>query len=109
LIKNQVVALRPDDQFYPQGLHYYFGKNAPSAVFALGNIEILKARTVAIFCSIKCPGDLILKTYDLARIFRDHEITVIGGFHSPMEKECLSLLLRGKQPIILCQGLEATP
>jgi hypothetical protein len=32
----------------------------------------------------------------------------VGGFHSPMEKECLTLLLRGTQPIIVCpaRGLE---
>ena len=28
--------------------------------------------------------------------------TLIGGFHSPMEKECLDLLLRGSRPIIIC-------
>ena len=26
----------------------------------------------------------------------------MGGFLSPMEKECLDLLLRGKQPVIVC-------
>ena len=26
----------------------------------------------------------------------------IGGFHTPMEKECLAILLRGKQPVIIC-------
>ena len=29
---------------------------------------------------------------------------MIGGFHSPMEKECLTLLLRGTQPVIVCPG-----
>jgi hypothetical protein len=27
---------------------------------------------------------------------------VISGFHSPVEQECLRILLRGKTPIILC-------
>jgi predicted Rossmann fold nucleotide-binding protein DprA/Smf involved in DNA uptake len=27
---------------------------------------------------------------------------VIGGFHSPMEQECLRILLRGTQPMIVC-------
>jgi len=27
---------------------------------------------------------------------------MIGGFLSPMEQDCLDILLRGKQPIILC-------
>jgi predicted Rossmann fold nucleotide-binding protein DprA/Smf involved in DNA uptake len=35
---------------------------------------------------------------------RDEGTTVISGFHSPIEKECLKILLRGKQPIIICPG-----
>jgi predicted Rossmann fold nucleotide-binding protein DprA/Smf involved in DNA uptake len=27
---------------------------------------------------------------------------MIGGFHTPMEKECLALLLRGTQPVVVC-------
>ena len=29
-------------------------------------------------------------------------MTVISGFHSPMERECLTILLRGAQPVIIC-------
>jgi hypothetical protein len=35
---------------------------------------------------------------------RDEGRTVISGFHSPIEKECLTILLRGEQPIIICPG-----
>ena len=33
---------------------------------------------------------------------------MIGGFHSPMERECLALLLRGTQPVVVCpaRGIE---
>lgn len=55
-----------------------------------------------------CPGDLIIRTYDLIRALRDAGVPVIGGFHSPMEKECLELLLRGRQPVVVCpaRGIE---
>jgi hypothetical protein len=43
-----------------------------------------------------------LRTYDLIRVLRDAGVPMIGGFHSPMEKECLTLLLRGTQPVIVC-------
>lgn len=43
-----------------------------------------------------------MQTYDLARALRDNGISVIGGFHSPIEKDCLDLLIKGTQPIILC-------
>lgn len=33
---------------------------------------------------------------------RDKGRYVIGGFHSPAEKECLRILLRGYTPVILC-------
>jgi predicted Rossmann fold nucleotide-binding protein DprA/Smf involved in DNA uptake len=63
---------------------------------------VLKGEKVALFCSARCPGDLILKAYDLAKKLRDDGVTVISGFHSPIEKECLRILLRGKQPLIIC-------
>ncbi|MGH6636471.1 MAG: DNA-binding protein [Gammaproteobacteria bacterium] len=68
----------------------------------IGNADILKRRLLGFFCSARCPGGIIVQTYDLARALRDAGVPVIGGFHSPMEKECLDLLLRGKQPIAVC-------
>lgn len=64
--------------------------------------------TLALFCSVKCPGELILKTYDIAKALRDKGITVMSGFHSPMEQECLNILLKGTQPVVLCpaRGIE---
>lgn len=57
---------------------------------------------LAIFCSVQCPGDLMLHTYDFARTLRDTGVATVSGFHSPMEKECLNLLQRGTQPIVYC-------
>ena len=67
-----------------------------------GNLRLLDEPLTALFCSKGCPGDLILRTYDLARFMRDAGVPVIGGFHTPMEKECLRLLLRGSQPVVVC-------
>ena len=67
-----------------------------------GNARLLEEPLAALFCSQRCPGDLILKTYDLARAMRDEGVPVIGGFQTPMEKECLRLLLRGNQPVVVC-------
>ena len=46
--------------------------------------------------------EIILKAHDLAHDFKNRSIPTIGGFHSPIEKECLRVLLRGSQPIIIC-------
>ncbi len=40
---------------------------------AIGNVQLLVAPMLALFCSIKCPGELILKLFDLARELRDAE------------------------------------
>ena len=73
-----------------------------------GNLSLLDEPLTALFCSNRCPGDLILKTYDLARAIRDAGVPVIGGFQTPMERECLRLLLRGEQPVVVCpaRGIE---
>ena len=73
-----------------------------------GNLRLLEEPLTALFCSNRCPGDLILKTYDLARAMRDAGVPVIGGFQTPMEQECLRLLLRGSQPVVVCpaRGIE---
>ena len=74
----------------------------------VGNLRLLDEPLTALFCSNRCPGDLILKTYDLARAMRDARVPVVGGFQTPMEKECLRLLLRGSQPVVVCpaRGIE---
>jgi predicted Rossmann fold nucleotide-binding protein DprA/Smf involved in DNA uptake len=71
-------------------------------IWAIGNLSLLERPLLGLFCSVRCPGDLILRTYDLARALRDAGVPVISGFHSPIEKDCLDLLLRGGQPVVLC-------
>ena len=67
-----------------------------------GNLGILDSTLIGFFCSVRCPGDVILKTYDLARMLRETDVTIVGGFQSPMEKECLDLLLRGSASVVVC-------
>ena len=103
-----IIQLKEDDARCPSMLWKYLGDGAPARITALGNLDLLQHKTLALLCSVKCPGNLILQTYDLARQWREAGMTVIGGFHSPMERECLNILLRGKQSIILCpaRGIE---
>jgi len=75
---------------------------AESHVECLGAIKILLQARLALFCSIKCPGELILKLFDLAKELRDRGVGVISGFHAPMDKECFDILLRGSGPIAWC-------
>ncbi len=93
---------------FPLALRVSAGITVFPKIWTIGNLAILEKRLLGFFCSIKCPGEIILRTYDLVRALRDAGVPVISGFHSPMEKECLTLLLRGTQPVIVCpaRGLE---
>ena len=96
------VTLTPADTAWPASLAERLGASAPPALQAIGPVALLAGRKTAIFCSARTPGDAILRAHDTARRLRDEGATVISGFHSPIEQECLRILLRGKQPIILC-------
>ena len=99
----QVGTLQPSHLDYPSLLKQDWNDSPLPTISFIGNSALLKqTQTLAIFCSVKCPGDQILKTYDLARSLRDRGITTVSGFHSPMEKECQIILLRGKQTVIHC-------
>jgi predicted Rossmann fold nucleotide-binding protein DprA/Smf involved in DNA uptake len=104
-MKNEKIVQKyygpnTDDRYPVTFKRYSYLKT--STIWALGDFSISQHKPLALFCSVKCPGNLILQTYDLARTLRDTGVTVISGFHSPMEKECLSLLLKGEQPLIIC-------
>lgn len=87
---------------YPAALRERLGDDAPSCLYAMGEVAILRHRLLGLVCSIQCPGSIVIKTLEAIRALRDAGVTVVGGFHSPMEKECLDILLRGNQPVILC-------
>jgi predicted Rossmann fold nucleotide-binding protein DprA/Smf involved in DNA uptake len=99
---NEILFVRQDDPCYPSSLKKYLADNAPVFITAIGNINIIQSKTLAVFCSNKCPGNIILKTYDLMRQIRERGITVISGFHSAIERECLNILLKGRQSVIIC-------
>ena len=90
------------DTRYPVRLRQRSDADAPSKLSALGNLDLLALPKTALFCSARCPGDAILHTYDKAARWRDAGRCVISGFHSPVEKECLRILLRGTSPVIIC-------
>lgn len=103
----EIVIISPEDEIYPKDRLTTWFPNLP-VLHTLGNLDLMRLPLTALFCSRKCPGDAILKAYDLAQELREKEIPVIGGFHTPVEKDMLEILLRGKVPIVICpaRGLE---
>jgi predicted Rossmann fold nucleotide-binding protein DprA/Smf involved in DNA uptake len=100
--KLEIFQLKQSSPTYPSSLQRYLSRHAPAVIMGLGNIDNLKQKKLGFFCSVKCPGHLILKAHDLSQSLKEAGVTVIGGFHSPIERECLTILLRGKQPVIVC-------
>ena len=102
------MILEQDDARFPQALRDCLGEQVPRALTILGDAKLLQVPAVALVCSRRCPGSIILNTYDLAQRWRAEGRAVIGGFHSPMEGEVLTILLRGRGPVIVCpaRGLE---
>jgi predicted Rossmann fold nucleotide-binding protein DprA/Smf involved in DNA uptake len=96
------ATLKSSDVDWPQFLIERLGDSTPATLHGVGPVALLSARKTALFCSAQTPGHAILLAHDAARSMRDEGMTVISGFHSPIEKECLRILLRGKQPIIIC-------
>src|SRR4030095_4439276 len=58
-------------------------------IWALGNLDILTRPLLGFFCATRCPGSVILRTYDPALALREAGVRVIGGFHTPLGKECM--------------------
>lgn len=51
---------------YPSTLSVFLDTQSPEVIYYLGNIDILTNNLVGLFCSVRCPGSLILQAYDLA-------------------------------------------
>jgi hypothetical protein len=57
-------------------------------IAALGSVTLLRSPLLALFCSIRCPGKLILETYDLARALRDAAVPIIRAVRCLVLASC---------------------
>ena len=94
--------LDPGARGYPGALRRCFAEGRAVPVTAWGGLHLLDGALLGFFCSVRTPGDSLLKTYDLARALRSTSVTLVGGFQSPMEKEFLDLVLRGSAGVVVC-------
>ena len=68
----------------------------------LGNQELLKLRKIAFFASSKTKSSSVLPSLDwVTEIAKREDVAVCSGFQSPLEKEILPYLLKGKCGIII--------
>lgn len=66
----------------------------------LGNPTLMALSKVGFLSSRKVPPTAVMKCYDWATEMRDRGVCVMGGFQSPLEKDVLTFLLQGRQPVI---------
>ena len=69
-----------------------------------GNKDLLDRYLVAFFASRKTPEDVVPKALRWAEMICQTDKVVISGFHSPLEKQVLQVLLEHKHPVILALG-----
>ncbi len=96
----KVQLLQPTAALYPAALKH--GNHAATELQTIGNQQLLTTTKTAVLCSRQCPGEVILRLYDLARRLRTSDLTFIGGFHTPAERDFLHHLLPGSCRLIIC-------
>jgi predicted Rossmann fold nucleotide-binding protein DprA/Smf involved in DNA uptake len=99
MIKSEISR---ENSKYPPALKVHLADQAPDVVTSLGNASLLNNKKIAIFSSIKCPGEIIIQAYDFVKSLQPSDLAVIGGFHTPLEQELLAILLRKSYPTIIC-------
>ena len=101
-MSTHVTILDPAHAAFPAVLRSSPLLTPVSRLWAVGNLDLLATPLHGLFCSTRCSGQAILRIYDWAVAQRQAGTAIISGFHTPMEKECLDILLRGTQPVIIC-------
>ena len=66
----------------------------------LGNKALLNCEKIGFLASRRVPPEAVMRCLDWATRMRDQGVCVMGGFQSPLERDVLTLLLQGKQPVI---------
>lgn len=100
LNKAELLRLKPAQALAVEGW--------PDEFAVIGNQQLLTKMKTAVLGSRQCPGTVILRLYELAQRLRERELTFIGGFHTPAERDFLHYLLAGSCQLIVCPARSLT-
>lgn len=78
------------------------GSRAPKELCCLGALELLEQACLGFLCSSRCSGDAVLAAYEVSKKLDPEGQPVAGGFHSPMERQFLEILLVRAVPVVIC-------
>ena len=70
----------------------------------LGNEDLLDRYLVALFASREYSEEVAQRAVQWAEEICQTDKVVISGFHSPLEKEVLRILLEHKHPVVVALG-----
>ena len=96
--KDVFPAYRGMPQF-PERLVEFLGDRAPRFLQLAGSPELLNVvdsyqrRSVALAASVTSPASVVKETFELVRELAESGVVFVGGFHSPLERLCLDLLM----------------
>ncbi|OPX36888.1 MAG: hypothetical protein B1H12_06125 [Desulfobacteraceae bacterium 4484_190.2] len=79
-------------------------------VFFTGHLDIIKKYPViGVLASGNAPGPVVWESYQFFYALRDADVTIAGGWHSPLEKGILDALIEGKANVAFfaAKGLKA--
>ena len=111
---RSIVVVRPGTPTYPPAVGQWHEWSDPDGLFApgdaasgpalasIGHLGLLSRPSIGLLCSVRCPGALILTTYEFAKHAPESGAVIVGGFHSPMERTCLATLLARHVPVVYC-------
>lgn len=102
-----VRRLTPEDPGWPARLQR-LGADAPVGLEVIGTERLMSGSALGLFCSQRAPGRVIVESYDVARALASSDEVVVGGFHSPVERELLSYLVQGSAGVIICPARRLT-
>jgi hypothetical protein len=67
----------------------------------------IRAPSLALLCSSRCSGTVIVHGLDVAIALKNAPVSMVSGFQSPLEKESLKFLLKGSVRLVVCPARSA--
>lgn len=92
-----------------RGLLQTVDERTPATLMARGNLELLQRRLLGFYCSVAVPEEMKVSIHALQRSLAKSGCAVVGPFHSPVEREFLTLLLQTASPVIVFPGRAVAP
>jgi predicted Rossmann fold nucleotide-binding protein DprA/Smf involved in DNA uptake len=91
----------------PSVLAARLGANSESPLFGVGAAALLNEPLLGFIASRECPGHILIDTLDRVPQWVCAGRVVASGFHSPLEQQVLTSLLRrdGRAVKVLARGL----